>query len=85
LEGSSYGLIEVLSWYLPEGTKENYEMFVRITSIPPDIRTQHIPNRCSEHYCYTNLLGFRQFYLYWYYGIYAQSKNCGGKETAVAK
>jgi hypothetical protein len=41
LEGSSCGLIDVLSWHLCGGTKENHENLSRVVSVPAEIQTEY--------------------------------------------
>jgi hypothetical protein len=40
-QGSSSGLIEILSWNLPGGTEENH-------GSPAEIQAMHVPNTSAE-------------------------------------
>jgi hypothetical protein len=51
-EGSSCGLIEVLSWHLPGRTEENSEKPFRIVGVLAEIQTEYFLNMSQEHYCY---------------------------------
>jgi hypothetical protein len=43
-ERSGRGLIEILHKYLTGGIEENHENPVRISGVPAEIRTKHLPN-----------------------------------------
>jgi hypothetical protein len=48
MEGSIYGLIQVLFWYLPGKTEEHHEKSLRIAGISAEIRAKLLPDTSSE-------------------------------------
>jgi hypothetical protein len=59
LRDHSCSLIEVFSWHLPGGTKENHDNPVRIVCFPGKILTEHLPNS-PEHYHFANKASMQQ-------------------------
>jgi hypothetical protein len=58
LEGSSYGIFEILSWHLLGETEENHKKgSVRIASVPAEIQTTNLPNTSLMCYLSDTLLG----------------------------
>jgi hypothetical protein len=56
LEGSGYGLTELLSQHLPEKHKKKamQQSSVSIAGVPFKFRTEHLPNTIQTCYCYGN-------------------------------
>jgi hypothetical protein len=50
-----------------EGLRKQRKISVRICGAPAKIRVKHLPNKSTERYRYTNLLGL---YIYIYIYIY---------------
>jgi hypothetical protein len=50
LEGSSSGLIGVLSRNFPGGTEENQETPIMLACVPAEIRNEHVGNTSLELY-----------------------------------
>jgi hypothetical protein len=64
LEGSSHGLIEVLSWYLPGGLRKTMKILsqeVWIASVTAKIRIESLLNTSQGSYHYANLFGDGSF------------------------
>jgi hypothetical protein len=56
LEGCGHGLVEILTWHLPERTQENNNK-LRITAFPAELRNEDLPNTSAENFRCAKMLG----------------------------
>jgi hypothetical protein len=59
LEGNGFGLLQLLSRHLCEGTEKTAKKTsVKITDVATGIRTEYLSNVNQQRYCFARLLGF---------------------------
>jgi hypothetical protein len=87
VEGSGCGVVGALSWYLLEVTENDRNTSVRISCVPAEIRTEHLPTRSPERYHYSrsfDQIQYRKKYSFMYFNMYESINRSRDSVVGIA-